>query len=104
MAEELTTIFSSIDDAPLASASIAQVHAATLHDGREVVIKILRPGVEKLIQRDIALLYGLARFLMHVLPGAKRIRPKDIVAEFEKNVISRIRYAARSGKCVAAAT
>ena len=49
--------------APLASASVAQVHAATLFDGRRVVVKVIRPGIERTIREDIRLLYTLARWL-----------------------------------------
>lgn len=88
--DELTSLFADIDLQALASASIAQVHAAHLADGRAVVIKLLRPGIEKTIRRDIDLLYSLARFITRVLPSAKHIRPLDIVAEFEKTLLSEL--------------
>jgi ubiquinone biosynthesis protein len=58
----VTALFGSFDPTPLAAASIAQVHAATLPDGREVIVKILRPGMREQIARDIEVLYALARF------------------------------------------
>lgn len=76
--------FAELDKTPLASASIAQVHAATLHDGREVVIKVLRPGIEKQIQGDLRVLRALAAVADKRLTDSDRIRPKAIVAEIER--------------------
>lgn len=75
--------FASFDTTPLASASIAQVHAATLHDGRQVVVKVLRPDIEVQIAGDIALLKSGAALLDYAHPSADKIRPKEIVAEIE---------------------
>lgn len=79
----LATIFHSFDLAPLASASIAQVHLAQLESGEEVVVKVLRPGVAKLIQRDIRLMYTLAAWLEKFWPESRRLKPLEVVAEFE---------------------
>ncbi|MBF0218019.1 MAG: ubiquinone biosynthesis regulatory protein kinase UbiB [Gammaproteobacteria bacterium] len=86
----LETIFSEFDRTPLASASIAQVHVATLHDGREVVVKVLRPGIEPVIRRDISLLYTIARQLQRYWSEGRRLRPIEVVAEFEKNLIDEL--------------
>ncbi|MBP3975906.1 ubiquinone biosynthesis regulatory protein kinase UbiB [Pseudoxanthomonas spadix] len=75
--------FASFDTTPLASASIAQVHAATLHDGRQVVVKVLRPDIEVQIAGDIALLKSGAALMDYAHPSADKIRPKEIVAEIE---------------------
>lgn len=75
--------FASFVDEPIASASIAQVHAATLLDGKEVVVKVLRPRVLKKIDSDLELLHFAARLAERLLPDGKRLRPKDIVKEFE---------------------
>ncbi len=76
--------FSEFDINPLASASIAQVHAAKLLvTGQEVVVKVLRPGVYKRISRDIDLLYSLANLALRYWRPAKQLRPREIVAEFE---------------------
>lgn len=76
--------FSEFDIIPLASASIAQVHAAKLlTTDQEVVVKVLRPGVYKKISRDIDLLYSLADWALRYWRPAKQLRPRDIVAEFE---------------------
>jgi ubiquinone biosynthesis protein len=66
---------------PLASASIAQVHAATLAGGREVVVKVLRPGVEAQIAADVSLLSAVAALVDRTHPAADKIRPREIVAE-----------------------
>lgn len=79
----IATAFASFDTTPLASASIAQVHAATLHDGRQVVVKVLRPEIETQIAGDIALLKSGAALLDYAHPSADKIRPKEIVAEIE---------------------
>lgn len=77
----LENYFSAIDMNALASASIAQVHAATLLDGREVVIKILRPNIEKLIERDLDLLKSLAQFSAAQSKQFRRFKPVEMVAE-----------------------
>lgn len=79
----VTEIFTAFDAQPLASASIAQVHAATLKDGREVVVKVVRPGIRARINHDIALLESLAALGQKYHPEGQRIRPVDIVNEFK---------------------
>ena len=65
-------LFASFEAAPLASASVAQVHAATLFDGRRVVVKVIRPGIERTIRQDIGLMYTLARALRRFHPDGRR--------------------------------
>jgi ubiquinone biosynthesis protein len=77
-------LYGHFDETPLASASIAQVHAATLHDGREVVVKVLRPGIDQRIARDVQLLRSLGELAQRWHPHADKIRPLDVVAEVEK--------------------
>jgi len=77
-------LYARFDETPLASASIAQVHAATLHDGREVVVKVLRPGIDARIERDVKLLRSLGELANRWHPNADKIRPLDVVAEVEK--------------------
>lgn len=76
--------FKSFDAIPLASASIAQVHRATLFDGQSMVVKILRPNVHRLIKRDVELLKSLASWAKRYWKGARQFKPCEIVAEFEK--------------------
>ena len=75
---------------PLAAASIAQVHAAKLADGREVVVKVLRPRIREQIEADIEVLYAIARLAERYWPGAHRLRPVAVVAEFEKTLTHEI--------------
>ena len=87
--------FASFDTVPLASASIAQVHAATLpgEDGaapREVVVKVLRPGIEKQVAADIALLSSVAGLVERTHPRAHRLRPREIVAEIESTLAAEL--------------
>ena len=84
--KSINDIFSSFDENPLASASIAQVHAATLHDGNEVIIKVLRPHIARTIRRDIALMYLGAKMTRELWKHGKRLKPVEIVTEFEKTI------------------
>jgi ubiquinone biosynthesis protein len=79
-------VFLSFDETPLASASIAQVHAAQLMDGTEVVIKVLRPNVRLYITRDVKLLHTLAWMAERYWKHGRRLRPREVVAEFEKTL------------------
>lgn len=83
-------IFSHIEAEPLASASIAQVHAATLTDGKQVILKLVRPGIEKIIRRDVDLLYTLAGLAERYWSEGKRLRPREVVAELEKNLFDEL--------------
>ncbi|HEX6613040.1 MAG TPA: ubiquinone biosynthesis regulatory protein kinase UbiB [Rhodanobacteraceae bacterium] len=82
----ITALYARFDETPLASASIAQVHPATLPDGREVVVKVARPGIRKQIARDLDLLHALAALVARWHPQADKIRPQDIVEEIEKTL------------------
>lgn len=78
--------FARFDEEPLASASIAQVHAATLHSGESVVVKVLRPGIERRVERDLHLLHALGQLAQRWHPNADKIRPLEVVAEVEKTL------------------
>jgi ubiquinone biosynthesis protein len=82
--------YAAFDEEPLASASIAQVHAAQMADGREVVIKVLRPDIRERIGRDIALLRALGELANRVHPNADKIRPLDVVAEIESTLLNEL--------------
>jgi ubiquinone biosynthesis protein len=81
-----TELFRSLDSVPVASASVAQVHFAVLPDGREAAVKVLRPGIREVIEKDVALLYVVAAMVERVFPDGRRLRPREVVAEFEKTV------------------
>ena len=86
MKQPLDAVFHQIDEQPLASASIAQVHAATLLDGRDVVVKVLRPRIKQIIRRDLRLLYSVAFWVELCWSQAYRVRPKALVKEFDQTV------------------
>ena len=79
LGRSINEVFASFDDQPLAAASIAQVHAATLKDGAEVVVKVLRPNVDEMIARDLEVLDFLAKTVAKRFPDATRLKPKEIV-------------------------
>ncbi|MBK9684687.1 MAG: ubiquinone biosynthesis regulatory protein kinase UbiB [Betaproteobacteria bacterium] len=79
----IDAIFASFDAEPVASASIAQVHFAVLKDGREVAVKVLRPGMLDVIDHDMALLHLLARWVERLSVDGKRLKPREVVAEFD---------------------
>lgn len=88
--QPLTDIFKHLDKAPLASASVAQVHSGVLHNDKEVVVKVLRPGINKVIKQDIALLYTLARLLDRHWSRAKRMHLIEIVEELERTLLNEL--------------
>jgi ubiquinone biosynthesis protein len=75
-------VFREFDLLPVASASVAQVHFAVLPDGREVAVKILRPGIRRVIDRDLALLDTAAGLIEILFTDGRRLRPREVVAEF----------------------
>ena len=77
-------LFASFEVEPVASASIAQVHFATLMDGREVAVKVLRPGMLDVIDDDLALLRTLAGWVERFSADGRRLKPREVVAEFDK--------------------
>jgi ubiquinone biosynthesis protein len=89
-AAPLQTRFQSFDETPLAAASIAQVHAAQLPDGRDVIVKVLRPGMQSIIALDIEVLYTIARMAQRWWLESRRLRPLDIVREYEKTILDEL--------------
>jgi ubiquinone biosynthesis protein len=77
-------LFASFERIPVASASIAQVHFATLKDGKQVAVKVLRPGMKKTIDEDVALMQIAADLASRLWADSKRLKPKEVVAEFDK--------------------
>ena len=83
-------VFASFDTEPLAAASIAQVHTATLKDGQSVIVKVLRPGVKKRIESDMAVLYAMAGLAERFWSEGKRLHPLDVIAEYEKTTLDEL--------------
>jgi len=83
LGDSIDNLFATFSMTPLASASVAQVHTATLPGGEEVVVKVVRPGIEKIIAQDIALLKGVAEFVEHNIDQGKRLRAVEVVQDYE---------------------
>lgn len=83
-------VFLSFDVEPLAAASVAQVHAAVLPTGQDVVVKLLRPGIQATIERDLELMYALAGLADKYWEDGRRLRPLEVVAEFEKTILDEL--------------
>ncbi len=83
--------FDDFDIEPLASASIAQVHTAKLKDsGQEVVLKVIRPDIRPVIDADLKLMYRMARIVSKALPDARRLKPVEVVREYEKTLLDEL--------------
>ena len=90
LGQKLTEVFANFDEEPLASASVAQVHSATLLDGTEVVVKIIRPEIEKIIQQDLKLLLTLARNAERLSLDARRLHLIQIVEDYEFTIMNEL--------------
>lgn len=87
----LETWFDEFDIQPLASASIAQVHTAKLKsNGRDIVLKVIRPDIRPVIDADLKLMYRLARIIAKVTPEARRLKPVEVVREYEKTLLDEL--------------
>ncbi len=92
LGRKLDDIFSDFDEKPLAAASIAQVHRATLKDGKKVVLKIQRPNLEKTIATDLDIIAWLAEVMEERLPETRRYSPTAAVREFKKSISKEIDF------------
>jgi ubiquinone biosynthesis protein len=86
LGQPISRLFSEFQTTPIASASIAQVHVARLHDGTEVAVKVLRPNVERAIARDVALLDTAAGLVERWWRDGRRLKPREVVAEFARHL------------------
>ena len=90
LGKPIEELFAAFDDQPLASASIAQVHAAKTHEGKDIVVKVLRPNIKKTITHDLSLLYLLARLLEKYWSDGERLRPVEVIEEYEKTIYNEL--------------
>lgn len=94
-------VFARFEREPLASASVAQVHAAQLKSGEEVVVKVIRPGLKPVIRADMSWLFILARLAERVSADARRLHPVEVVSDYEKTIydeLDLLREAANSSQ------
>ena len=87
---DIATAFQTFNSEPLAAASVAQVHAITLHDGEEAVLKVLRPGIEKQIAADIRLLKRIASLIDRLSDDLKRLRLPEVVEDYEVTITTEL--------------
>src|SRR5210317_549723 len=90
LGKPVTELFASFETTPMASASVAQVHAATLHTGEQVVVKVVRPDIEAVIRQDLALMFTLARLVAKYLPQGRRLRPVEVVADYQLVILDEL--------------
>src|SRR5215510_11999627 len=92
-------VFRSFDQEPVASASVAQVHLAELPDGTPAAVKVLRPNIAATIEEDLALMQMGAWGIEHLWSDGKRLRPLDVVAEFDKTIHGELDLAREAANC-----
>ena len=97
LGKKIPDLFASFIETPLASASIAQVHAATLHDGRSVVVKVLRPNIREALEKDLRILHTLARWVERYWRDGKRLKPRQLIQEFEQNLFKELDFQQEAG-------
>lgn len=83
----ISDAFASFEATPMASASMAQVHAATLHSGEDVVVKVVRPDIKPVIEQDVSIMFTLARLVELAVKESRRLHPTEVVGEFEKTIL-----------------
>ena len=86
----IASLFASFEREPIASASLAQVHAATMESGEEVVVKVIRPRIDRVIRKDLALAYTMAALLERLSSEARRLRLKRVVRDFERTIFDEL--------------
>jgi len=95
----LSEVFAEFEATPVASASVAQVHFARLHDGTAVAVKVLRPGIAPVIAHDVSLLYAAAGLIEKLFADGRRLRPREVIAEFEKHLEDELDLMRESANC-----
>ena len=90
LGDSIASLFESFDTEPIASASLAQVHAATMANGDEVAVKVIRPDIERVIKKDLALIHTMAGLLERTSRDARRLRLKAVVADYERTIFDEL--------------
>ena len=97
--KQISSVFKEFNEKPVASASVAQVHFAILHNGEKVAVKILRPNIESEVKKDIKLLHLIANILYKIWSDGKRLKPDEVVSEFERHTQSELNLLLEAGHC-----
>ncbi|HZQ61521.1 MAG TPA: ubiquinone biosynthesis regulatory protein kinase UbiB [Casimicrobiaceae bacterium] len=92
-------VFRAFERTPVASASVAQVHFAELPDGTHVAVKVLRPGIDAVIDKDLALMHTAAILVEKLWSDGKRLRPREVVAEFERSIHDELDLSREAANC-----
>ena len=95
----ISELFLDFNETPLASASIAQVHPAKLKDGRDVVVKVVRPNILPVIERDLEVLHTLAYLAEKSSSEIRRLHPQDVVGEFDKTIHDELDLVREAANC-----
>ena len=90
LGDSITNIFETFDESPMAAASLAQVHSATLKNGNEVVIKVLRPNIEKRVKRNLRLLKSAAKIFTYIYKDSYRLKPNEVVRDYESTILKEL--------------
>jgi ubiquinone biosynthesis protein len=90
LGESIESVFAAFETEPMASASIAQVHGAKLHSGEDVVVKVIRPNLEKTINKDIAMMMAAAKLVERYAKDGKRLRPVDVIEDYRHTIFGEL--------------
>ena len=90
LGDSIENIFDSFEDKPLAAASLAQVHSAKLKNGKEVVIKVLRPNIKKRVKKNLRLLRAAARIFSYIYKESYRLKPNEVIRDYEKTILKEL--------------